>query len=65
MYKCPYCGKELKEVNVVQLSVKKIAIAIVAGLGVAMIASSYLSPIGVAGGSILGLLVTLLILGRP
>lgn len=65
MYKCPYCGKELKEVNVVQLSAKKIAIAIVAGLGVAMIASSYLSPIGVAGGSILGLLVTLLILGRP
>jgi hypothetical protein len=65
VYKCPYCGKELKEVNVVQLSVKKIAIAIVAGLGVAMIASSYLSPIGVAGGSILGLLVTLLILGRP
>jgi hypothetical protein len=65
VYKCPYCGKELKEVNVVQLSAKKIAIAIVAGLGVAMIASSYLSPIGVAGGSILGLLVTLLILGRP
>lgn len=64
MYKCPYCGKELKEVGIVQLSIKKIVIAIAVGLGVAMIASSYLSPLGAAGGSILGLLITFLILGR-
>lgn len=65
MYKCPYCGKEIKEVNIVQLSIKRVIVSIVVGLGVAMIASAYFSPIGSAGAAILGLLITFLILGRP
>jgi len=65
MYKCPHCGKEVKEVNVVELSVKRIIISIAAGLGVAMVASAYFSPIGSAGAAVLGLLITFLILGRP
>ena len=65
MYKCPHCGKEIKEVNIVQLSIKRVIVSIVVGLGVAMIASAYFSPIGSAGAAILGLLITFLILGRP
>jgi len=65
MYKCPHCGKEIKEVNVVELGIKRIIISIVAGLSVAMVASAYFSPIGSAGAAVLGLLITFLILGRP
>jgi len=65
MYKCPYCGKEIKEVNVVQLSIKKIVISVIVGLSIAMVASAYFSPIGSAGAAILGLLITFLIIGRP
>jgi len=65
MYKCPYCDKELKEVNTLELSVKKVIFSLLAGLSVGAIASSFFSPLGTAGGSVLGLLITFLFLGRP
>jgi hypothetical protein len=65
MYKCPHCGREIKEVSSIELSARRILFSISLGIGVGLLVVSYISPQAAAGGAILGALIAFLLIGRP
>jgi len=64
MYTCPHCGKEIKEVSVVELNAKQMIASAGLGLGVGLFAWQFVTPVGAFGGFLVAAIITLLFLKR-
>jgi len=49
VYKCPYCGHELKEVSIIELSAKQLLVSAGIGFGIGMILMPIAPKIGLLG----------------
>jgi len=64
MYKCPHCGKFIKEVNVVELSVRQLVVSAGLGFGIGLFVYPLVGEVSAAGGFIVASLLTFLLLRR-
>lgn len=64
MFKCPHCGKDIKEVNVVDLNFKQILVSAGLGIGFGLITFPYLGAIGTFGAFIVSSMLTFILLRR-
>jgi len=64
-YHCPHCGKEIKEVSVIELTRRRVLVCSGLGVGCGLLIYPLLSTsrlVGAVGAFILGFLVTFLVL---
>lgn len=68
-YKCPHCGKEIKEVSVIEMTWKKIGISAGLGIGCGLLVFPLMPEsafIGAIGAFIIGFTIVFLVtLERP
>lgn len=64
MYKCPHCGKGIKEVNVVTLSGKQILLSAALGFGIGLFVYPLFGQVSAVGGLVCAFVITFLFLRR-
>ena len=63
MYKCPHCGKEIGEVEVVVLTWKRVLVSAGLGIGCGLLVYPLMhgSWVGIAGAFIVGFIISFLV----
>jgi len=64
MYKCPHCGKDVKEVNVVELNIKQLVVSAGLGIGFGLLTFPHLGSLGTFGAFIIASMLTFILLRR-
>ncbi len=63
-YKCPHCGKQIKEVSIIDLNAKQMVLSAVLGFGVGLFIWPLFGQISAIGGLVVAFLITFLFLRR-